>query len=52
MQAQFCQPALAKQRKNQQTPLADSLQLCMPCCMCMQQMSIGSASVSSLLLCC
>ena len=52
MQAHFCRSALAKQRKNQQTPLADSLQLCMPCCMCMQQMSISSASVSVALLCC
>ena len=52
MQAHFWQPALTKQRNIQQTPLADSLQLCMPCCMCMQQMSIGSASVSVALLCC
>ena len=29
MQAHFWQPALAKQRNIQQTPLADSLQVCM-----------------------
>ncbi len=52
MQAHFWQPALAKQRKTRQTPIADSLLLCMPHCMCMQQMSIGSASVSVALLCC
>ena len=34
MQAHFCQSALAKQRKNQQTPLADYNSACPVVCVC------------------
>ena len=52
MQAQFWHPALAKQTNNQQIPMAEYPQGSMPICMCMQQVVIGSASVSAALFCC